>query len=444
MKVDARRLGEVREWIGRMGEAPQAEPMPAKERVERAKQVFRSRINAENATYLETCIHCGMCAEACHFYEATGDGKYTPIFKVDPLRRFYLREMASMGWLRRLVMRDITAQDLEEWQELAFDSCTQCGRCDMICPMGIYISPMIAIMREALAAVGLQPTGNRALAHEMQQAGTLLGIGPESYRAAAAELAQQGIDVPLDKARADVVVLMNAMDAALFKNAIGSLARILNKLQLNWTIPTDSGDAAAFDWTSGDEPTSAMLIRRIVEQATAVGAKTVIVPECGHGYAALRWGGANVIGRSLPFEVVAISEFLGREIESGRLKVKPLAGGGSVTYHDPCKVGRWSGVFDEPRNALKAIGFEVREMESHARTNYCCGGGGGVLLNERAVRLRQGTFHIKMKEADATGAGAMVTACGHCRMTFLDGAQQANWQTPIESLVELVAANLAD
>lgn len=444
MKVDPNSFGLIRDWIGRMGAAPPAEPMPDQERVERAKDVFRRRIDAQNATCLETCVHCGMCAEVCHFYEATGDGKYTPIYKVEPLRRFYLREMAPMRWLRRLVMRDITAQDLEGWQELAYDSCTQCGRCDMICPFGIYISPMIAIMREALAAVGLQPTGNRALVHELQTSGTLLGIGPDSYRAAAAELGAQGIEVPLDKSQADVVVLMNAMDAALFKDAIGATARILNRLGLNWTIPTRAGDAAVFDWTSGDEPTRVRLTQVIVEQARALGAKTVIVPECGHGYAALRWGGANVIGRPLPFEVVAISEFLGREIQSGRLKVKPIASGGRVTYHDPCKVGRWSGVFDEPRQALNAIGLEVREMESHARTNICCGGGGGVMLNERAAHLRQGTFHIKMKEADATGADALVTACGHCRMTFIAGALQANWPTPIESLVELVAANLAD
>jgi Fe-S oxidoreductase len=444
MKVDADGFAQIRDWIGQMGAAPQAEAMGDKERVARAKDVFRARINAENATYLETCIHCGMCAEVCHFYEATGDGKYTPIYKVDPLRRFYQREMAPMGWLRRLVMRDVTARDLEDWQELAYDSCTQCGRCDMICPVGIYISPMIGIMREALAAVGLQPTGNRALVHELESSGTLLGIGPDSYRVAARELGAQGIEVPLDKPQADVVVLMNAMDAALFKNNIGATARILNKLGLNWTIPTRAGDAAVFDWTSGDEPTRVRLSQVIVEHTRSVGARTLIVPECGHGYAALRWGGANAIGGPLPFEVIAISEFVGREIQSGRLKVKPIPGGGSVTYQDPCKVGRWSGVFDEPRDALKAIGLEVREMESHARTNICCGGGGGVMLNERAARLRQGTFQIKMKEADATGAGAMVTACGHCRMTFIAGAQQANWQTPIESLVELVAANLAD
>ena len=444
MKVDTAKFGEVRRWISRMGAAAPATAMADSERVAGAKEVFRSRITDENATYLEACIHCGMCAEVCHFYEATGEGKYTPIHKVEPLRRFYQREMSSWGWLRRLVSRDISAKDLEDWQELAFDSCTQCGRCDMVCPMGIYISPMIGIMREALSAVGLQPTASRALVQEMEEHGTLLGVGPQSYRQAADELAAEGIDVPLDKGQADVVVLMSAMDAALFKNAIGATAKILNKLQLSWTIPTSAGDAAAFDWTSGDEATRVRLTRRIVEQATSLGAKTVIVPECGHAYAALRWGGANVSGKALPFEVIAISEFVGREIKAGRLKVQSFTHGGSVTYHDPCKVGRWSGVFEEPRDALRAMGLDVVEMDSHARTNFCCGGGGGVLLNERAAKLRAGAFHIKMREADASGAAAVVTGCGHCRMTFIDGAEQANWQTPIESVVEMVAAHLAD
>ena len=140
-----------------------------------------------------------MCAAACHFYEATGNGRYTPIYKVDLLRRYYLRELAPMGWLRRLVMRDITAQDLEQWQELVYDSCTQCGRCDMICPMGIHISPMIGIMREALAEAGLQPVEQSALAKEMNESGTLLGSVP---RPASLSLRVRSRHrVPLDAAR---------------------------------------------------------------------------------------------------------------------------------------------------------------------------------------------------------------------------------------------------
>ncbi|HEX6571128.1 MAG TPA: (Fe-S)-binding protein [Steroidobacteraceae bacterium] len=443
MSAVANDIQKLREELRDRGATVRSPELAPAERVARVKEVFARRLDANMATYLETCLHCGMCAEVCHFYEATGEGKYTPIYKVEPLRRFYRRELAPMGWLRKLVMRDITPADLDEWQKLVYDACTQCGRCDMICPMGIHISPMIGVMREAIAEAGLQPAENKALAREVLEKGTLMGIGPADYRRVAAELAAQGIDVPLDKPKASVVMLMSAMDAMLFKSAIAATAKIMNRLGLDWTIRTNAGDAAMFDWTSGDERAKAAAIRKVVAETIAAGAKTLIVPECGHGFAALRWDGANVVGAELPFEVMAISEFVGREIEAGRLKVKPLPAGKSVTYHDPCKVGRWSGVFEEPRNALKAIGVEIREMESHAKTNYCCGGGGGVVLNERANKLRAGAFHIKMREADATGAGSVVTACGHCRMTFIAGAQHANWQKPIESLVELVAANLA-
>ncbi len=327
-----------------------------------------------------------MCAEVCHFYEATGEGKYTPIYKVEPLRRFYRREIAPMGWLRKLVMRDITPADLDEWQELVYDACTQCGRCDMICPMGIHISPMIAVMREAIAEAGMQPAENKALAKEVLEKGTLMGIGPEDYRAVAAELAPQGIDVPLDKPKASVVVLMSAMDALLFKSAIAATAQDHEQARPRLDDPHERrrrGRVRLDLRRRARQGRGAPQDRRA--RRSRAGAKTLIVPECGHGYAALRWDGANVDRHRA---AVRGAGDLGvrRPRDRGRPPQGQAAArpGKSVTYHDPCKVGRWSGVFDEPRNALKAIGVEVREMESHAKTNYCCGGGGGVVLNERA------------------------------------------------------------
>jgi Fe-S oxidoreductase len=67
-----------------------------------------------------------------------------------------------------------------------------------------------------------------------------------------------------------------------------------------------------------------------------------------------------------------------------------------------------------------------------------------VILIERAARLRQRAFEIKMRQVDDTGASAVVTSCETCRMSFSMGANQANWQTPVESLVDLVAEHLAD
>jgi ferredoxin len=88
------------------------------EQVARAKEVILSNLDSRTAMELETCIHCGMCSEACHFYEATHEAKYTPIHKVHLVRSVYRRELSPMRWFNRLFTREITAQDLSDWQEL--------------------------------------------------------------------------------------------------------------------------------------------------------------------------------------------------------------------------------------------------------------------------------------------------------------------------------------
>jgi Fe-S oxidoreductase len=159
---------------------------------------------------------------------------------------------------------------------------------------------------------------------------------------------------------------------------------------------------------------------------------------------ALRWGGANVLGERPSFRTYAISEYIGREIEAGRLRVKPIGNGKSVTFHDSCRLVRHGGLLREPRIALRALGLDLRETESRGRTAICCGGGEGGNVIERARTLRGQAFRIKMKEVQDTGADSVVTSCDSCRYNFLTGGEKANWNTTVESLVELVADNLAD
>jgi len=409
------------------------------ERIARAKQVMRRRVGAADAAYLETCLHCGMCAEACHFYVGTGDAKYTPIEKVAPLRRVYKREIGPLRWLFRLVSRDITASELASFQELVFDSCTECGRCDLMCPMGIQISPMINIMREALTAAELAPPEFRALKAEQATTHTDLGVGRAEITALASRLTAEGVSVPVDAAPADILYFATPLDVRLFPDSLKNAARIFNRLGVSWTLL-----GASAELIGTGESSSEVDVKRIVAEAEARAARIVILPECGHAYPRLRFEAANVIGRDLPFQVLTISEYLGRQIKEGKLKLEPIAGNLRVTYHDPCKIGRHGGVFEEPRTAVKALGLELQEMESHARTGYCCGGGGGQFLIGRAARLRQRTFEIKMHEADDTGAKTLVTACNCCRYNFLAGAADANWHTEVKSLVELVGSQLAD
>ena len=409
------------------------------ERLDKARTVMLSELDAAQATYLETCIHCGMCAEACHFYLGTHDAKYTPIWKVEPLKKVYQRELGPMRWLQRMVVPDITLSELAAWQPLVYDACTECGRCDLMCPMGIQISPLIGIMRRALAAADLLPAELAGAADEQKKQGSVLGAGRGELLALARDLEAGGIPVPLDLPAADVVLLTSALDVKAFPGSLKATARILNRLKLRWTLLSHS-----IDLLGTGESLKELRVRRIVDETVRLGAKTLLLPECGHAYPALRFDSAHMIGEALPFEVYSIAEFVGREIMDGRLKVRPEPGGGTVTYHDPCKIGRHGGVFEEPRAAIRALGLDLKEMESHGRTNYCCGVGGGQFMIERAAPLRQRAFEIKMREVDDTGAPKVLTACNSCRLNYQNGAAEANWQKSIESLVEHVAANLAD
>ena len=90
--------------------------MPEAERVERAMKSFVKDFGRTAALYMESCIHCGMCAEACHFYEVTKDPKYTPIHKLEPLRRVWQQEYTLLGRLAKLVglAKPVTDAELAE------------------------------------------------------------------------------------------------------------------------------------------------------------------------------------------------------------------------------------------------------------------------------------------------------------------------------------------
>lgn len=428
--------------LGQLAEKAKPTEMPDTERVARAKHVFMKRMSIGLAMNLESCIHCGMCAEACHFYLATQDPRYAPVRKFQPLRRFYRRELTPLRWLNRLFVRDITAQDLKDWQELVYDACTACGRCDMLCPMGIGISETVRLMREGLAAAGLIPEELRAVDQEQKEDGRVLGVGPDQFHQVMEELAAEGINIPIDKEQADVLVLSTALNLRLFKQSVAGTAKIMNKLGVDWTMSSRVFEASNYGYLSGDYPAERTEILRIVDEAKACSAKIVIVPECGHAYMALRWEGANVLGKRPPFITLAISEFIGREIAAGRLRVKANGNGKSVTFHDSCRLVRHGGLLEEPRIALRALGVDLKEMESRGRTAICCGAGEGVNFIRKAEPLRRRAFAIKMREVDDTDADSLVTSCDNCRYNFITDGEKVNWNMPIESLVEMVAENL--
>jgi Fe-S oxidoreductase len=201
-------------------------------------------------------------------------------------------------------------------------------------------------------------------------------------------------------------------------------------------------DASNIGFNNGDLEVQERLTRSLVDTAVKIGAKTIILPECGHAYGAARWEAAKWYGQALPVRIIHMTEFLDELLATNQIRVNKI--GETATFHDPCQIVRRGGLEAAARRVLAALGFELHEMQAHGVAGFCCGGGGGVVSNQRATPLRHKVFEIKRAQADATRAQHFVTSCGQCRITLDQGAQHANWDKRAESLLELVADHLAD
>jgi len=412
------------------------------ERVQAAMRSFVREFGVTAALHMEACVRCGMCAEACHFHVTTGDAKYTPVYKLELFRRAYRREVSPFAPLVRalnLVPRP-SIDELQQWQELIYDSCNMCGRCTMICPMGIDIAELVKEARHGMYAAGLIPERLALMDRTAQQWGSPATPAEDLPDILAEIVEQHGEPIPCDLPTAEVLVTAAPAELGDHTHALAAAAKILNRAGVSWTMHQGGFDASNIGFNNGDLPLQEKLTRALIDTAVKIGAKTVLLPECGHAYGAARWEAAKWYPQGVPVRVMHMVEYLDELIASGKVRLKPI--GETATFHDPCQIVRRGGLEAASRRVLAALGFELHELKDHGRFAYCCGGGGGVVSNVRAAPLRAKVFEIKKAQVEATGAKHFVTACGQCRITLEMGAKQAKWGREVESLLELVAEQL--
>lgn len=172
-----------------------------------------------------------------------------------------------------------------------------------------------------------------------------------------------------------------------------------------------------------------------IEQLNRLGIKS-LVTACAGCYSTFR----NEYKGELDFEVLHIVEFIARLLEEGRISFRRELSK-RVTYHDPCHIGRYGGIYDAPRKVLASLpGVDFREMYRIREYSFCCGSGGGVKTAFPELALE--TARSRVREAMQVEADLIVTCCPFCEMNLSDASQAEPGGPEVVDLMEVVSRAL--
>jgi Fe-S oxidoreductase len=254
---------------------------------------------------------------------------------------------------------------------------------------------------------------------------------------------ETGLTIPIDQQEVDYLVLLSSMEIINFPEYLAALAKILAHAGVSWTLSSEAFEATNAGVQLGSGDIAAVLVERVVKAAEQLKVKTVISPECGHAYTAIRWEGPNVIGRPYSFKVVHIIELLDELRASGRIKTEGKESD-RLTLHDPCNLARKSGVLQQQRNLTNLIADNFVDLAEHGKFQWCCGAGGGVSSNERAAELRMTAFKRKVSQLEEVRPERILTMCATCRTQLEEGIEEYRLDIPVIGLTEVIADHLVE
>jgi Fe-S oxidoreductase/nitrate reductase gamma subunit len=352
---------------------------------------------------LDACTRCGRCQDLCPAYNT--EKPLSPKQFIQDLKAEW--ERTANGVKNEDGLIDKVIQEETLW------SCTACLACQVNCPVSIPTFDKNIDMRRYLTLTLSKTTPEiRLLFKNLQQKTDPYGMGKRQRTEWIEGLGIKNVA----EQEAEFLYWVGCVASLDDRNrkVAKSFASILNKAGVSFGIlgqeETCCGDPAR---RCGNEELYLGLAQGNVELLNELGIKKIITT-CPHCYHTLKNEYPQIGGN---FEVYHQSEFIGKLVKEGKLTLNPSIEG-TITFHDPCYLGRINGVFEEPRSVIeRARKGPYLEMERNHDRSFCCGGGGGRMwMEEHHQRIN----HARIDEAIALSANTVVTACPYCLIMMED------------------------
>lgn len=400
---------------------------PGNSEIGRISDLLRERIKRQTACSMTSCVHCGICAQSCHYsLTRPDDPSMTPAFKADQIRRIFNR---SIDWLGRIFPRWVGAAcnmeeaDLHRLRDIVFGTCSGCRRCTFNCPMGVDNAALIRLARGILMDLNIVPEGMSKVCRNQRESGNQMNVSEEEFldtldwirSEIQYELGVNDLEISVDKEDCDFIYVVNPREVKYDPTSLMNAAKIFYLAGESWTLSRHGWDQTNFGLFSGDDRLGALMAGNIYRAAEKLRAKRIVASECGHGYRSVRWEGYNWAKYKQAIPTESVVETIMRYIQEERIRVDRSRNPAPVTFHDSCNVARYGGLTEEPRWILDKVCSEFREMHPNRMDNYCCTGGSGLLVMPEYLELRLEVAGIKADQLKAAGTDVVCTMCHNCR-----------------------------
>ena len=379
------------------------------------------KVIAELKEKVTKCNRCGTCQYFCPSYKVTRMETHVARGRLQLIRRSLENDTAiSRTFVKRM------------------NQCLLCGNCSQNCPAGVITEDLIEGLRElSIEQHGPDPM-LETTAKNIQNVGNITGDARENRLLWFQNVDEKTLGGKVRVNEPAEYLYLPGCVATLYPSSYSipqTFVSLLNKAGLDWSILGEKENCCSYPLIIGGMKEEAKkAVEKYIKGITDLGVKNIVTtcPSCYCTWTKLY---PQILPGMPDIKIFHGTQFLAKLIKEGKFKFKETIC--TVTYHDPCDLGRKSKIYNEPREILKAIpGVKLAEMKFNRENAFCCGGGGNLEMNDSALSGQ--VAQLRVSQALDVKAEIIISSCQQCKRTLGAAARQMRARIKVMDLTEFL------